>query len=132
MKVLFSLCIVFASLGVVGRAQDESLAGQPKMDLPAAPVTPAVSTSPDPAFSGFFKDLISPRALLATAPGTLPAPTRTVDPGLLMKLVSRNAKKGAQFTPQGILRWPLTSAQAATVLAETRALLDALTTGPRD
>ncbi len=34
-----------------------------------------------------------------------------VDPGMLMKLVSRNAKNGAQFTPQGVLRWPLTSAQ---------------------
>ncbi len=50
----------------------------------------------------------------------------SVDPGLLMKLVARNAKKGAQFTPQGILRWPLTSAKAEDVLAETRALLDSL------
>ncbi len=49
-----------------------------------------------------------------------------VDPGLLMKLVSRNGKNGAQFTPQGVLRWPLTSAKAEDVLAETRALLDAL------
>jgi len=49
-----------------------------------------------------------------------------VDPGLLMKLVSRNAKNGAQFTPQGVLRWPLSSAKAEDVLAETRALLDAL------
>ncbi len=62
----------------------------------------------------------------ATAPGTAPAPERTVDPGLLMRLVSRNAKKGAQFTPQGILRWPLTAAKADIVLAETRALLDDL------
>jgi transcription-repair coupling factor (superfamily II helicase) len=68
----------------------------------------------------------------ATAPGTTPAPDRTVDPGLLMRLVSRNAKKGAQFTPQGILRWPLTAAKAEIVLAETRALLDALTTGGRE
>ena len=68
----------------------------------------------------------------ATAPGTAPARERTVDPGLLMKLVSRNAKKGAQFTPQGVLRWPLTSAKAEIVLAETRGLLDSLTTGPRD
>jgi transcription-repair coupling factor (superfamily II helicase) len=68
----------------------------------------------------------------ATAPGTAPALARCVDPGLLMRLVSRNAKKGAQFTPQGILRWPLTAAKADIVLAETRALLDALTTGPRD
>jgi len=64
----------------------------------------------------------------ATAPGEAPARERTVDPGILMKLVSRNAKKGAQFTPQGILRWPLTSAKADLVLAETRALLDALQT----
>jgi len=49
-----------------------------------------------------------------------------IDPGQLMKLVSRNTKRGAQFTPQGILRWPLTSAKAEDVLAETRALLDAL------
>jgi transcription-repair coupling factor (superfamily II helicase) len=43
-----------------------------------------------------------------------------------MKLVSRNSKRGAQFTPQGTLRWPLPSAKADDVLAETRALLDAL------
>ena len=49
-----------------------------------------------------------------------------VDPGVLMKLVARNAKKGAQFTPQGIFRWPLTSAKPDDVLAETRALLDSL------
>lgn len=51
----------------------------------------------------------------------------TVDPGLLMKIIARNAKRGAQFTPQGILRWPLTSPKAEEVLAETRALLDSLT-----
>ena len=50
-----------------------------------------------------------------------------IDPGLLMKLVSRNAKNGAQFTPQGVLRWPLSvGSQAEDVLAETRALLDSL------
>jgi transcription-repair coupling factor (superfamily II helicase) len=49
-----------------------------------------------------------------------------VDPGQLMKLVARNVKRGAQFTPQGILRWPLTSAKAEDVLAETRALLESL------
>ncbi len=49
-----------------------------------------------------------------------------VDPGLLMKLIARNSKRGAQFTPQGILRWPLTSAKAEDVLAETRTLLDSL------
>ena len=54
-------------------------------------------------------------------------PARTIDPGVLMKVVSRNAKRGAQFTPQGVLRWPLSSAKAADVLAETRALLASLT-----
>jgi transcription-repair coupling factor (superfamily II helicase) len=51
---------------------------------------------------------------------------KTVDPGTLMKLVSRNTKRGAQFTPNGTLRWPLPSAKAEDVLSETRALLDAL------
>jgi transcription-repair coupling factor (superfamily II helicase) len=46
--------------------------------------------------------------------------------GALMKLVARNAKNGAQLTPQGTLRWPLTSAQADVVLAETRELLEML------
>jgi len=49
-----------------------------------------------------------------------------VDPAAMMKLVSRNAKQGAQFTAQGVLRWPLTSAKAEDVLAETRNLLEAL------
>jgi transcription-repair coupling factor (superfamily II helicase) len=49
-----------------------------------------------------------------------------VDPGVLMKLIARNAKRGAQFTPQGVFRWPLTSAKAEDVLAETRTLLDQL------
>ncbi len=62
----------------------------------------------------------------ATAPGVAPARDRSIDPGILMKIVSRNAKRGAQFTPQGILRWPLTSAKAEDVLSETRALLDSL------
>jgi transcription-repair coupling factor (superfamily II helicase) len=53
-----------------------------------------------------------------------------VDPGVLMKLIARNAKRGAQFTPQGVFRWPLTSAKAEDVLAETRALLDSLEPTP--
>ena len=53
-------------------------------------------------------------------------PAFRIDPGTLMRLVSRNTKRGAQFTPQGILRWPLTSAKADDVLAETRVLLDSL------
>ena len=49
-----------------------------------------------------------------------------VDPGRLMKLVAKNAKRGAQFTPQGVLRYPLTSPKPDDVLAEIRALLDQL------
>jgi transcription-repair coupling factor (superfamily II helicase) len=49
-----------------------------------------------------------------------------VDPGRLMKLVAQNAKKGAQFTPQGVLRFPLTATEPGAVLDEIRALLDAL------
>ena len=52
-----------------------------------------------------------------------------VNVGALMKLVARNAKNGAQLTPQGMLRWPLTSAQADVVLAETRELLAQLDAG---
>ncbi len=50
----------------------------------------------------------------------------SVDPAAMMKLVSRNSKRGAQFTPQGVLRWPLTFAKAQDVLAETRTLLESL------
>jgi transcription-repair coupling factor (superfamily II helicase) len=49
-----------------------------------------------------------------------------VNVGALMKLVARHAKNGAQLTPQGTLRWPLSSAQADVVLAETRELLEML------
>ena len=58
--------------------------------------------------------------------GSLRSSTHAIDPGVLMKLVSRNTKRGAQFTPQGVLRWPLTSAKAEDVLAETRELLASL------
>jgi transcription-repair coupling factor (superfamily II helicase) len=50
----------------------------------------------------------------------------SVDPGMMMKLVARNAKRGAQFTPQGVLRWPISSAKATGVIAETRELLESL------
>ena len=58
--------------------------------------------------------------------GSTPLNRSTVDPAAMMKLVSRNAKRGAQFTPQGVLRWPLTSAKAEDVLTETRTLLESL------
>ena len=43
-----------------------------------------------------------------------------------MKLVAQNAKKGAQFTPQGVLRLPLKAVEPQEVLAEIRKLLDDL------
>ncbi len=53
-----------------------------------------------------------------------------VDPGRLMKLVARNAKKGAQFTPQGILRFPLAGSKPPEVFREVHALLDQLALEP--
>jgi transcription-repair coupling factor (superfamily II helicase) len=55
--------------------------------------------------------------------------TQGVNPGLLMKLVARNAKNGAQLTPQGVLKWPLTGAAPELVLRETRELLASLEPG---
>jgi transcription-repair coupling factor (superfamily II helicase) len=49
-----------------------------------------------------------------------------VDPSRLMMLVAKNVKRGAQFTPQGVLRYPLTSSQPQEVLMEIRLLLDEL------
>ena len=49
-----------------------------------------------------------------------------VDPSRLMMLVAKNVKKGAQFTPQGVLRYPLASSQPQEVLMEIRLLLDEL------
>jgi transcription-repair coupling factor (superfamily II helicase) len=49
-----------------------------------------------------------------------------INVGALMKLVARNAKNGAQLTPQGVLRWPLSGGQPETVVTETRELLAAL------
>jgi transcription-repair coupling factor (superfamily II helicase) len=50
----------------------------------------------------------------------------SVDPGRLMRLVAKNARKGAQFTPQGILKYPLTATEPLSVMAEARVLLDAI------
>ena len=55
-------------------------------------------------------------------------PGKGINVGALMKLVARNAKQGSQLTPQGILKWPLTGAQAEIVLNETRELLSMLDT----
>jgi transcription-repair coupling factor (superfamily II helicase) len=50
----------------------------------------------------------------------------SIDPARLMKLVSQNAKKGAQFTPQGLLRLPLNSTEPRDVLTEIWTLLEGL------
>jgi transcription-repair coupling factor (superfamily II helicase) len=52
-----------------------------------------------------------------------------VDPERLMRLVARNARKGAQFTPQGILKFPLPPSAAndpMKIMAEAQLLLDAI------
>jgi transcription-repair coupling factor (superfamily II helicase) len=51
-----------------------------------------------------------------------------IDPQLLMQLVARNAKRGAQFTPQGLLKYPLVAARSDEVLLEIHELLDVLAT----
>jgi len=53
-----------------------------------------------------------------------------VEPAHLMQLVSRNAKRGAQFTPQGVLKFPLKSSRPDEVLLEIRALLSNLAPTP--
>jgi len=58
-----------------------------------------------------------------------PVDGKGVNVGALMRIVAKNAKNGAQLTPQGVLKWPLTSAQADVVLRETRELLAMLDGG---
>jgi transcription-repair coupling factor (superfamily II helicase) len=56
-----------------------------------------------------------------------------VDPERLMRLVARNARKGAQFTPQGILKFPLPPGSATDpmkIMAEAQLLLDAIQLEP--
>ena len=53
-----------------------------------------------------------------------------VDPAHLMKLVARNAKRGAQFTPQGVLKLPLKTSRPDEVLLEIRELLSGLSPAP--
>ncbi len=49
-----------------------------------------------------------------------------IDPEKLMQLVARNAKRGAQFTPQGVLRFPVKASQPAEFLAEMVQLIGQL------
>ena len=86
--------------------------------------------NPPPKPAKTFVEMLHIRFAAAAADtsqlGSTPMNRSTVDPAAMMKLVSRNAKRGAQFTPQGVLRWPLTSAKAEDVLTETRTLLESL------
>jgi transcription-repair coupling factor (superfamily II helicase) len=54
----------------------------------------------------------------------------SVDPAYVMQLVSRNAKRGAQFTPQGVLKLPLRASRPDEVLLEIRELLSGLAPAP--
>ena len=94
------------------------------------PSRPATRSVPPRAAAKIFVEMLHIRFAAAAADtsqqGSTSLARTAVDPGMMMKLVSRNAKRGAQFTPQGVLRWPLTSAKADVVLAETRSLLESL------
>jgi transcription-repair coupling factor (superfamily II helicase) len=46
-----------------------------------------------------------------------------IDPTQLMKLVARNAKRGAVFTPQGVLKFPLAALKPDDVLLEIQELI---------
>jgi transcription-repair coupling factor (superfamily II helicase) len=50
----------------------------------------------------------------------------SVDPARLMRLVARSARRGAQFTPQGILKYPLSASDPMAVIHEARTLLDSI------
>ena len=52
--------------------------------------------------------------------------TAKVDPERLMQMVAKNAKRGAQFTPEGVLKLPLKGSKPDEVLREARALLETL------
>ena len=54
----------------------------------------------------------------------------TIDPQHLMRLVARNAKRGAQFTPQGVLKFPLAATRPDEILLEIRDLITNLAPAP--
>ncbi len=56
----------------------------------------------------------------------------SIDPQQLMRLVARNAKRGAQFTPQGLLKYPLSATRNDELLLEIRELIQNLAPAPRD
>jgi transcription-repair coupling factor (superfamily II helicase) len=53
-----------------------------------------------------------------------------VDPQHLMRMVARNAKRGAQFTPQGLLKYPLSATRSDEVLLEIHDVLAQLAPAP--
>ncbi|MGA2890008.1 MAG: transcription-repair coupling factor [Terracidiphilus sp.] len=53
-----------------------------------------------------------------------------IDPQTLMRLVARNAKRGAQFTPQGLLKYPLIATRSDEVLLEIHELIANLAPAP--
>jgi transcription-repair coupling factor (superfamily II helicase) len=53
-----------------------------------------------------------------------------IDPQQLMRLVARNAKRGAQFTPQGLLKYPLSATRNDDLLLEIRDLIEKLAPAP--
>jgi transcription-repair coupling factor (superfamily II helicase) len=53
-----------------------------------------------------------------------------VDPQHLMRMVARNAKRGAQFTPQGLLKYPLSATRSDEVLLEIHEVLAQLAPAP--
>jgi transcription-repair coupling factor (superfamily II helicase) len=53
-----------------------------------------------------------------------------VEPAHLMRLVARNAKRGAQFTPQGLLKYPLAATRSDEVLLEIHDVLAKLAPEP--
>jgi len=54
------------------------------------------------------------------------SPDALIDPDELMRMVARQQKRGAQFSPQGVLRWPLAASNAEAVIDEARLLLGSL------
>jgi len=53
-----------------------------------------------------------------------------VDPAHLMRLVAKNAKRGAQFTPQGMLKYPLSAVRSDEILLEIHEVLAKLEDAP--
>jgi transcription-repair coupling factor (superfamily II helicase) len=53
-----------------------------------------------------------------------------VDPAHLMRLVAKNAKRGAQFTPQGLLKYPLAATRSDEILLEIHEVLEKLAVAP--